>query len=131
MRIEPYFYQGRLESCRSKSHAQRLLILSALSRKEVFIEQKVRATSGTDDGDYPLRSSRAQTQRHVVRAARLCERGKRRSRGVDDRRTGVALFEKVERVCRFNHSLDESVVIQSSFKASIHPLMRMLNGMRK
>ena len=48
MRIEPYFYQGCVESCRSKSHAQRLLILSALSRKEVFIEHLFEDRVGDD-----------------------------------------------------------------------------------
>ena len=53
MRTEPYVYRGRFESCRSKSHAQRILILGALSRKEVFIEHFVDSEMG-DDVNYML-----------------------------------------------------------------------------
>ena len=52
MRTEPYVYRGRFESCRSKSHAQRILILGALSRKEVFIEHFVESEMGDDAVSY-------------------------------------------------------------------------------
>ena len=50
MRIEPYVYQGRFESCCSKSHAQRILILAALYRKEVFIDHLFESRVGDDVG---------------------------------------------------------------------------------
>ena len=47
-RINPYKYHGSLQSCSSKSHAQRILILGALSRKDVFIKNFFETEIGQD-----------------------------------------------------------------------------------
>ena len=50
-RISPFTYHGRIQSCTSKSHAQRILILGALSKSDVFIEHLFEAELGADVQD--------------------------------------------------------------------------------
>ena len=47
-RISSYQYFGCLESCSSKSHAQRILILGALSKSDLFIEHLFESEVGSD-----------------------------------------------------------------------------------
>lgn len=47
-KINPYKYHGSLLSCGSKSHAQRILILGVLSKSDVFIENFIEESVGTD-----------------------------------------------------------------------------------
>ena len=47
-RISSYKYFGCLKSCSSKSHAQRILILGALSKSDLFIEHLFESEVGSD-----------------------------------------------------------------------------------
>ena len=46
--ISPFTYFGSIQSCTSKSHAQRILILGFLSKRDVFIENFFQSESGED-----------------------------------------------------------------------------------
>ena len=46
--INPFTYFGSIQSCTSKSHAQRILILGFLSKRDVFIENLFQSESGED-----------------------------------------------------------------------------------
>ncbi len=50
-RVSSYKYYGCLKSCSSKSHAQRILILGALSKSDLFIDHLFESEVGSDVKD--------------------------------------------------------------------------------